>query len=70
MDAITTLTNSREKVGVRKDNVFVFSAPTRASLKHIRGNDAMRKVMHGIDGLNEVEGVRSTELRKYCGTVS
>ena len=34
-DAITTLINSMEKVGVRKDNIFVFSAPTRASLKHI-----------------------------------
>ena len=69
-DAITTLINLSEKVGVRKDNVFVFSVPTRASLKHIRGNDAMRKVFHEIDGLNEVERIQSTELRKYCGTVS
>ena len=69
-DAITTLINLSEKVGVRKANVFVFSVPTRASLEHIRGNDAMRKVFHEIDGLNEVQRIRSTELRKYCGTVS
>ena len=50
-NAITTLINSKEKVGVRKDNVFVFSAPTRVFLKHIRGNDAMRKVLHEIDGI-------------------
>ena len=30
----------------------------------------MRKVFHEIDGLNEVERIQSTELRKYCGTVS
>ena len=50
-DAITTLINSKEKFGVRKDNVFVFSARTRAFLKHIRGNDAMTKVLHETDGI-------------------
>ena len=45
-DAITTFINSREMVGVRENNVFVFSTPARASLKHIRGNDAVRKVLH------------------------
>ena len=69
-DAIIALINSREKVGVRKDNVFVLSSPTRTSLKHVRGNDAMRKILHQIDGLNDVERIRSTELRKCCRTVS
>ena len=30
----------------------------------------MRKVLHEIDGLNEVESIRSTELQKYSRTVS
>ena len=69
-DVIRTMINSREKVGVRKDNVFVFSAPTRASVKHSRGNNVLIKVFHQIDGLNKVERIRSTDLPKYCGAVS
>lgn len=34
-DVVTALINLREKFGVRKDNVFVYSAPTKASLKRI-----------------------------------
>lgn len=30
----------------------------------------MRHVLHQIDGLKEVERIRSTVLRKYCATVS
>ena len=69
-DVIRTMINSREKVCVRKDNVFVFSAPTRMSVKHSRGNNVLIKVFHQTDGLNKVERIRSTDLPKYCGAVS
>ena len=39
-------------VSVGKDNISILSVPTGASLTLIRGNDAMRKVMHQNDRLN------------------
>ena len=70
LSAINALLECRGTVGVWKDNVFVFAAPTRSSKNYLRGNDAMCKVLDCVSELQYPDRVRSTELRKYCATVT
>ena len=58
------------KVGVLHNNVYVFSAPTRDSKKSLRGNVSVRKVLNRIDGLQYPNRIKSTELTKYCATIT
>ena len=67
---IETLIEYRNVVGVLSSNVFVFAAPSRGSKKALRGNDCMRKVLQQVSDLKCPERIRSTELRKYCATVT
>lgn len=67
--AISTLNSLRDKVGINKENVFVFSAPTRDSVNFLRGNDAMRKILNCVPEIECPERIRSTAMRKYCATV-
>jgi len=67
--AIEVLIGFREAVGVASNNLYVFAAPTRSSKKSLRGNDCMRKVLSKLE-LESSERIHSTELRKFCSTVS
>lgn len=69
ISCIELLIKTREKVGVNPNNVFVFAAPTRSSLKPLRGNDCSRKIFGKIENLESPERLQSKELRKYCATV-
>ena len=69
-DAIAALIEFRSSVGVLHENVFVFAAPTRGSKNFLRGNDGICKVLNAVTELKHPERIRSTELRKYCATVS
>lgn len=68
--AIKALIQFGKNVGVAEQNKYVFAAPTRGSLNTLRGNDCMAKVLKSIDGLVSPERIHSTELRKYCATIS
>lgn len=70
LEALDALVAKRNYVGVLKDNVFMFATPTRSSKRHIRGNDAMKNIIKSVEGLKFPERIRSTQLRKYCATVS
>ena len=68
--AVESLIKHRMAVGVNMKNVYVFSAPTRDSNRSLRGNDCMRRVLGQVIDLSEPYRIRSTELRKFCATVS
>ena len=68
--AMEALLKWRATVGVAPENLYLFAAPSRGSKKHLRGNDCMRKILDKVVDLNSPERIRSTELRKYCATVS
>ena len=68
--AIEALSKYRTVVGVLPGNIYIFAAPTRSSKKPLRGNDCMNKVLQSIPDLQDSERIRSTQLRKYCATVS
>ena len=67
--AIHTLIQHREIVGVVSKTPFVFAAPTRGSMKPLRGNDCMRHILSKLS-LKAPERIHSNELRKFCATVS
>ena len=46
--------------------MYVFAASTRSSKKWLRGNDCMNKIV----AIKSPERIGSTELCKYCATVS
>jgi len=68
--AIDLLIDRRSDIGIASSNVYVFAAPTRNSLKPLRGNDCLRKIVEEIPELKFPERLKSTELRKYCATVT
>lgn len=68
--AFDVLIKYRHDVGISKDNVYVFAAPCRNSKNHLRGNDCIRKIVNEVHDLKYPERIKSTELRKYCATVS
>ena len=67
---VQALINHRSTVGVAPGNLFVFAAPTRGSNKSLRGHDCMKKVLDSVLDLKAPERIHSTELRKFCATVS
>ena len=67
--AIQSLIQTRDSVGVVAANPYVFAAPSRGSKKPLRGNDCMRHVLANLT-LQAPERIHSTELRKFCATVS
>lgn len=42
-EAIKTLIESRDSIGVASNNHFVFAIASNNSLNYVRGNDALRK---------------------------
>lgn len=68
--AIEVIIRYRDAIGINKENLYVFAAPTRDSKNFLRGNDVMCKLLKDIKGLQSPERIRSTELRKYCATVT
>ena len=69
-NAIKVLIQTRSLVAVEDSNVYLFGAPTRNSKKWLRGNDCMNKILNQIEGLKSPDKLGSTQLRKYCGTVT
>ena len=67
--AINCLISTRNDVGVRKENIYIFAAPTRDSKSHLRGHDCLSSAISQCQ-LKCPEGIRSTKLRKYAATVS
>lgn len=53
----------------RPKNMF-FSAPRRGSNWPLRGNDCIRKVVADVSQLQYPKSIKSTQLRKYCATVT
>lgn len=68
--SVKLLIKTRSDVGVVKKNRYVFAAPTRNSLKFIRGNDCLAAVVKRCDGIEKPEAIQGTKLRKYVATVS
>ena len=67
--AIDALIQKRGEAGVAKDNKYVFAAPTRGSMKHLRGPDCLGAAVK-LCSLKKPSAIRSTKLRKYVATVS
>ena len=70
LEALEALIKWRNDVGVLTSNAFIFAAPTKKSKKFIRGNSALTTVLSKIDGLSNPDAIRSTEVRKYCATIT
>ena len=69
-EAIKVIKDTRQVISTADGNPFVFACPNRASKNSLRGNEAMLKVLNCIKDLKNPERIRSTELRKYCATVT
>lgn len=67
--AIKLLIETRDKVDVHSDNPYVFAVNDGCSTNHIRGYDALKKVIANVE-LKAPEQLTSTKLRKYVATVS
>ena len=70
LEGMNALVLKRKFVGVHSDNIYLFATPTKGSDRPLRGNDCMNNVLKVVEGLKYPERIRSTELRKYCATVS
>ena len=68
--SIELLISKREEIGIGEENSYIFAAPTRKSLSHIRGNDALSSVLEKCKELKCPGLIKSTKLRKYVATVS
>ena len=71
--AMDLLIKTRTGIGVAVNNRYVFAAPTRNSLNHLRGNDCLAVVVKNVDdmvGLKCRDSIQSIKLRKYVATVS
>ena len=69
-NAIKVLIQTRSLVGVEDSNVYVFAAPTRNLKTWLCENDCMSKILNQIEGLKSPDRLCSTQLRKYCATVT
>ena len=61
----------RSAVEVKEANIYLF-APRKGSIRPLRGNDCINNVLTKIkiENIKFSERKRSTELQKYCATVS
>ena len=66
--AMELLVETREAVGVDKDNPHLFAVPTSKRLNAIRGSDALRNAVKSC-GLSLPEAFTSTNLRKHIATL-
>lgn len=69
INSIHQLIATREAVGVKKGNTYIFAAPTRDSLCHLRGHDCLSNVAAQCE-LKNPGVIKSTKVRKYVATVS
>lgn len=69
VDAMKILIEARQLVGVNPGNKYIFAAPTRGSLKYLRGPDCLGAVVKQCK-LENPSAIKSTQLRKYVATVS
>ena len=67
--ALDTIIEYRSHVGVCKSNIFVFARRNADSVTHIRGCDAMKKIVAEIR-LQNPTSLSSTNLRKHIATMS
>ena len=67
--AILSLIHYRGAAGVNRENKYIFAAPTRDSLKFLRGHDCLSAVVQRC-GVKSPSAIKSTRLRKYVATVS
>ena len=67
--AIECLIATRGEIGIPEENKYIFAAPTRGSMKYLRGPDCLNAVVGSLD-LENPCAVKSTQLRKYVATVS
>ena len=70
VQAIDILVSTRSAVGVGAQNLYLFAAPTRMSVKPLRGYQCIGNVIKRIPNLVMPERIRSTKLRKYVATVA
>jgi hypothetical protein len=66
---IDLLLRLREKVGVAKDNEYVFPRPNFGSLGSLRSSDVLRNFAKAA-GLTKPELITTTRLRKHVATVA
>nr|XP_005166386.2 uncharacterized protein LOC101882062 isoform X17 [Danio rerio]XP_009294003.1 uncharacterized protein si:ch73-269m14.4 isoform X17 [Danio rerio]XP_021327080.1 uncharacterized protein LOC110437737 isoform X17 [Danio rerio] len=66
VDSLDLLIGSREKVGVTKDNPYVFAKVECSA--HIRGSDCLRKYA-AVCGAKDPKSLTSTQLRKQVATL-
>ena len=66
---VTLLNNTRDTVGVSKENLYLFATPTCNSVKFLRGSDVLRKFVNEAE-LKCPEAVFSTNLRKHIAIFS
>lgn len=64
------LIKTRQLIGIPKENVYVFPAPSRNSTSHLRGNDCLATIVKNCPQLKFPNLIKSTKLRKYIGTVT
>lgn len=69
VEAIEALIACRDSVGVLHVNKYVFVAPTRGSVKHLRGPDCLNAVVGKVN-MENPDAMKSTKLRKYVAKVS
>lgn len=67
--SIKLLIETRDKVDVYSDIPYIFAVNDGCSTNHIRGYDALKKVIANVE-LNAPEQLTSTKVRKYVATVS
>ena len=60
--AIDVLIQTREKVGVNHENLYLFAAPIRQSKMPLRGYQAISAVVKKVDGLEKPDVITSTKL--------
>ena len=70
INAMDSLVLLRSAVGVNEANIYLFATPSKGSVRPLRGNDCINNLLKKIKDLKYPELIRSTELRKYCATVS
>lgn len=66
-DAISVMLQYREKF-IPKENVFLFAVS--ASKRSTTGWAALKSVLSKVSGLQNVESLTSTKMRKYLATMS
>lgn len=66
---IVTLIDTRVVIGIKKDNKYIFAAPTRGSMSYLPGHLCLSSVVEKCQ-LKNPDGMKSTKVRKYTATVS